>query len=326
MDWRGLIPPQYLVAGKRFKRVILDPPDFKPGSWVGAGRVFYDSFYGEYVMAVRMRRAPPLRGYEVRIYASNDGECFAHRSTLTKEEISGDLGEEILSVEGVQILRDPATCRLYLYVSVDDGKGWETVLYTADDPAGPWECRGYVLRRGEEYDSLEARDPVIDVVDGTYFMLYRANSGERLNTALAVSTDGVKWKKLGVLKIDGKPQPRYLQLCGTILAGARGPIYVGLARRYVVNGCGLARDFEAYVLDYRSLNLETIAKLEWKPRSPYERSEYPTHGYCSVTFDPEGERALIYVESLDPSSEPGWRSQVDRWILYEVKIPGSMRR
>ncbi|RLF02841.1 MAG: hypothetical protein DRK00_09510 [Thermoprotei archaeon] len=321
MDWKGLIPPQYLVAMRRFKGVVLDPPDFKPGSWVGAGRVFYDSFFEEYVMAVRMRRAPPLRGYEVRVYAGDDGERFSHRSTLTKEEISSDLSEEILSVEGVQVLRDPVTCKLYLYISVDNGRGWETVLYASDDPAGPWECRGYVLRRGAEYDSREARDPVIDVVDGTYFMLYRASSGERVNTALAVSADGVKWRKLGVPKVDGRAQPRYLQLCGTILTGARGPIFVGLARRHVVSGCGLARNFEAYVLDYRCLNFETIARLEWKPMSPYERSDYPTHGYCSIAFDAEEGRALIYVESLDPISEPGWKSQVDRWILYEVEMP-----
>lgn len=321
MDWRGLVPPQYLASRRRFKSIVLDPPDFKPGSWIGAGRVFYDSLYEEYVMAVRARRAPPLRGYEVRVYAGDDGERFTHRSTLPKEEVSRDLGEEVLSIEGVQVLRDPTTCLLYLYVSVDNGKGWETVLYTAEDPAGPWDCKGYVLRRGDGYDAREARDPVIDVVDGTFFMLYKASDGERVNTALAVSSDGLKWRKLGVPRVGGELQPRYLQLCGTILAGARGPIYVGLARRHVVNGCGLAKDFEAYVLDYRGLKLEAIARLEWRPKSPYERCDFPTHGYCCVTLDPEEERILIYVEALDPSSEPGWRSQVDRWILYEVEVP-----
>ena len=323
MDWRGAIPPQYLVARRRFKRVVLDPPSFEPGSWIGAGRVFYDSFFDEYVMAVRARKAPPLRGYEVRVYASDDGESFAQRAAFTKEEISEDLGEIVKSVEGVQIIRDPATCSLYLYISVDNARGWELVLYRADDPAGPWECIGYVLRLGEDFDRREARDPVIDVVDGTYFMLYKAASGGKVNAALAVSANGLEWRKLGVPTIDGEPQPSYLQLCGTVVAGARGPVFVGLARRHVVNGCGLAKDFEAYVIDYRGMNLESIAKLEWIPKSPYERSDYPTHGYCSLTADPEESRALIYVEAVDPAhtKEVGWATQVDRWILYEVPLP-----
>ena len=323
MDWRGIVPPQYLVARRNFRRVVLDPPDFEPGSWIGAGRVFYDSLFEEYLMAVRARRGPPARGYEAEVYTSDDGEQFTLRSVLTKKEIAEQLGDTIYSIEGLQLLRDPLSGKLYLYVSVDNGKGWETVLFESDDPAGPWESRGYVLRVGESYDSKEARDPVIDVVDGTYFMLYKASDGEKVNTALAISCDGVKWRKLGVPTVDGRPQPEYLQLSGAIMAGARGPIHLGLVRRYLVNGCGLAKHFEAYVIDYRSLNLETIARLEWTPRSPYERVDYPTHGYSSLTYDRERDRVLIYVESLDPkyTREPGWRIQVDRWILYEVYLP-----
>jgi len=324
MDWRGIIPPQYIEAQKRFRKVVLNPPNFEPGSWIGAGRVFYDSFYEEYLLSVRPRKAPPTRAYEVRVYSSSNGESFYLKSRITKEEIAEHLGEEIKSVEGVVILRDPFTSELYLYVSVNNGKGWETVLYTSDDPTGPWKPMGYVLRLGDDYDAREARDPVIDIVDGTYFMIYKANNGKGVvNSALAVSSDGIHWKKLGVPTIDGEKQPKYYQLTGTILSGARGPIIVGLARRYVVNGCGLARHLEAYVIDYRNLNLETIAKLEWTPRSPYERKDYPTHGYSSITYDFDNQRLLIYVEALDPvfTKEPGWRTQVDRWILYGVPFP-----
>ncbi|RLE81679.1 MAG: hypothetical protein DRJ52_03625 [Thermoprotei archaeon] len=63
---------------------------------------------------------------------------------------------------------------LYLYVSVDYRRAWETILYVSDDPAGPWEYRGFVLKTGEPYDAKEARDIVVDIIDGTYFMFYKA--------------------------------------------------------------------------------------------------------------------------------------------------------
>lgn len=65
VDWKGFIPPHYIVRATRFKKVVLDPPSFESGSWVSAGRVFYDHDFKEYLMAVRPRsihsRLPQLR-------------------------------------------------------------------------------------------------------------------------------------------------------------------------------------------------------------------------------------------------------------------------
>ncbi len=323
MDWVGL-PPQYIEAAKQFRKVLLDPPSFEPGSWIGAGRVFHDSIYGEYLLAVRPRERPPKRAYEVRVYTGRDGENFTHRSTITREEISEHLGVKVASVEGTTILRDPYTLQLHLYISVEAEGVWETVLYTSDDPAGPWAPYGYTLRAGEPYDSLEARDPIIDIVDGVYTMLYKAHGTDgKVHTALAVSHDGKHWKKLGVPTIDGNPQPDYYQLTGTIIPGTRGPIAIGLARRYVVDGCGLARHLEAYLIHYDKPMLETLASVQWRPRSPYERKDYPTHGYSTLTHDPDHNRLLLHIEALDPhyTEKPGWRTQVDRWLLYEIPLP-----
>ncbi len=91
MDWRGIIPPQYIESQKRFRKVVLNPPNFEPGSWIGAGRVFYDSFYEEYLLSVRPRKAPPTRAYEVRVYSSSNGESFYLKSRITKEEIAEHL-------------------------------------------------------------------------------------------------------------------------------------------------------------------------------------------------------------------------------------------
>jgi len=81
-------------------------------------------------------------------------------------------------------------------------------------------------------------------------------------------------------------------------------------------------DFEAYVINYRELNLEPIYRGEWRPLSPYEREDYPSHGYMNVVKDPFKNRVLVYSESIDPqyTKELGWRSQVDRLIMYETKL------
>ncbi len=321
LRWEGLLPPQYLLRNRRFLRVVLNPPDYNPGSWIGAGNVILDEEAGEFWLVARLRRAPPARGYALGIYRSTDGEHFYQAFKVTKEELGEMAKLEIKSIEGSQMIRDPATGKYHLYISVDID-GWETLLLKAEDPSGPWECVGLVLRREESYETREARDPVIGIVDGLYIMLYRANDGRRINTALAVSQDGIKWRKLGIPMIDGNLQPGYLQLCGSFFAGSLGPIFLGLARRYVVNGCGIAKSFEAYALDLRRPEMTTIFRGEWKPLSPYEHSECPTHGYCSIIYDPFRDRVLMYVEAIDPqfTKEVGWRTQVDRLILYEVPL------
>ena len=220
-------------------------------------------------------------------------------------------------------MRNPADGKYHFYLSIDVKEGWDTLLLTSDDPAGPWESKGIVLKRSEDYDRLEARDSTIGIVDGKYFAIYKANSGKRVNVALATSSDGIKWRKHGIFRIDGEEQPQYFQLYGNIFAGSLGPIFMGLARRYVVNGCGIAKHFEAYIINYRDMILETIYRGEWTALSQFEMEGYPTHGYANIIQDPFKDRILIYTEAIDPeyTKEVGWRTQVDRLILYETKMP-----
>jgi len=323
--WRihGAIPPQYLLSQRKFLKVVLDPPSFEPGSWRGAGNVVVDYDSHEFWMTTRPRKVG-VRGYAVEIYRSTNGEDYSLVAYISKEEVSELCGIKINSIEGQQLLRDPLTGKYYLYLAIDDAerKGWCTLLLAADDPRGPWTSLGVVLERGTEYDSLEARDATISFVDGKYFALYKANNGKKVNVALAVSSDGIHWSKLGVLKIDGDSQPDYLLLYGNIFPTGLGPMFVGVASRTVINGAAVAKHFESYIIDYRSLNLETVFIGEWKPMSPFERRDYPIHSYVDIVYDPFEERYLIYVESIDPtySKDLGVNLEVDRVILYEVSL------
>jgi len=331
--WQGLYPPQVVFARRKFRRVLLNPPNFNPGSWCGAGKLCIDSKSEEYWLTSRPREGAEKRGYAVEVYRSLNGEDFSLASRVTKEELSEVTGRTVQSIENQQLLRDPSTDRFCLYLSLDvaekniAGKEsrlyesrWETYLMRADDPCGPWKGEGFALRGDRDYDSAEARDPTIDIVDGVYIALYKARkAGTRIvHMALASSSDGKKWIKRGVLKIDGKPQPNYFLLSGSIHAGCRGPVIVGAKTVDVVRGAALAKDFGAYVIDWRGMNLETIFEARWVPGSQYEHSEYPIHTYANVVHDQVKDRWLTWIEAVDPvhSKELGLNLEVDRVLLY----------
>jgi len=331
--WRGLCPPQLIFSKRKFKKVLLNPPNFNPGSWCGAGKIWIDLENEEYWLTSRPRIAPPKRGYAVEIYRSKDGENFSLVSWITKEELSDIIGRQVHSIEGQQLLRDPLTGKYYLYLSIDVAQEniageaervfeskWETYLLSSDDPAGPWVGEGFALRADQDYDSGESRDCTIDIINGLYFCLYKARSAGSniVHTALAISSDGKKWKKLGVLKVNGESQPDFFMLFGSILAGSIGPIFIGTKTTNVVKGAALTKYFAAYVIDYRNLNLEELFVAKWDPRSRYEHQEYPIHTYCSITFDPLKKRWLTVIEAVDPvcSKEPGLNLEVDRLLLY----------
>jgi len=334
--WHGLYPPQAIFSGKRFRKVLLNPPNFNPGSWCGAGKLWIDVEDGEYWLTSRPREGELKRGYAFEIYRSKDGENYSLVSWMTKEELSEISGVTVHSIEGQQLLRDPLTGQYFLYLSVDVAEEniagrsdktyesrWETYLMTADDPAGPWKGEGFVLRTDMDYDSGEARDSTIDIVDGRYICLYKARKAGTSIThmALALSSDGKNWTKLGELKIDGAPQPDYLLLYGSILPGCSGPIFIGTKTTDVVKGAALTKHFAAYLIDHRNPNLETLFVARWAPGSRFEHEEYPIHTYANVVYDQIRERWLLWIEAVDPahSKELGLNLEVDRVLLYVMK-------
>ena len=331
--WQGLYPPQSIFGRRRFRRVLLDPPNFNPGSWCGAGKLWIDREDEEYWLTSRPREGGLRRGYAVDIYRSGNGEDFNLAASITKEELGVICGKEVHSIEGQQLLRDPLTGLYFLYLSVDTAKEniagvtdkvydsrWETYLMTSEDPNGPWKGGCFALVGDADYDNGEARDATIDVVDGRYIALYKARKAGTMEVhmALALSPDGKKWSKLGELKVNGEPQRDFFLLSGSILSGCTGPIFVGTKTTEVIRGAALTKHFAAYVIDYRRLNLETIFEALWIPGSGYEHEEYPIHTYASLVYDSIKDRWLTSIEAVDPtfSKEPGLNSEVDRLLLY----------
>ncbi|MEM2178257.1 MAG: hypothetical protein QXI49_06205 [Candidatus Methanomethylicaceae archaeon] len=335
--WYGFFPPQAILKNKKFKKIILNPPNFNPGSWCGAGKLWIDTENKEYWLTSRPRVGGELRGYAVEIYKSKNGENFKLVTYITKEELSEISGVKINSIENQQLLQDPLTNKYYLYLSLDIGERniagyedkiyetkWETFLLSSEDPRGPWNVEGFVLRGDKEYDSGEARDLTIDIIDGRYFCLYKARKegSTIVNTALAVSSDGKNWIKLGLLKINNKEQPDYFLLNGNIHASSNGPLFLGTVTTEIIGGAALTKKFTACIIDYRNLNLEEVITIKWEVKSKYEHLEYPIHTYSNIIYDPFKEKWIILIEAVDPTTSKGLglNLEVDRVLLYETLI------
>ena len=340
--WQGFVPPQHIFANRRFVRVVLDPPDFDPGSWIGAGKAVFDRRSNQFLLTARPRvAAAGARGYAANVYRSGDGEEYELVGSITKEQLSKSSALHIHSIEGTQLLRDPYSGKWHFYLSVDAGDAfiwgglhWKTLLLTAHDPEGPWESKGLVLLNDQPYDQLQARDATIDIIDGTWLCLYKAMDGDRKKRpGLATSADGVSWKKRGPFTIDG--QDRFAFLSGTLFAGSNGPLFIGIERlgddraprevvyadeHHIGHGTGPAPSFVAYNMDYRNMNLELIFRQRWTPLSDYERDDQPLLGYASLVHDRSKNRLLTYVEAIDKglTKRMGLNETVERLLLYET--------
>ena len=326
--------PHEIFENRKFEGVVLDPPEFKPGYWCGAGKLWIDG--DDYWLTSRPRAGADRRGYAAEIYRSGNGRDFALVKSLSKDEVSRMAGENIQSIENQQLLKDPSTANWHLYLSLDvyreNAAGdaervyeskWETYLLTARDPRGPWKGMGFVLRSDQDCDGAEARDSTIDIFHKDYVALYKARpeGGSKVNMALATSEDGITWKKHGVLRIDGKPQPDFFLLNGSIISTRGSPLFVGIQTTDVVNGAALSRKFASYTIDFDRIQLGKVFLEDWTPGSIYEDPSYPIHTYSTLALDESAGRWMMMVEAVDPTTglEPGLNLEVDRVLLYTSK-------
>ena len=345
-QWKGFMPPQYFYSSRRFVGVALEPPEYEPGSWTGAGKVLYLPDTEEFLLTTRPRTArDDARGYAAEIHRSRDGVEYSLLSSVTKETAAEAAQMQIHSIEGTQLLKDPATGDYHFYLSVDTGDSfawggvkWETLLLTGKSLMGPWVSKGLVLRNDRPFDVQQARDSSIEIIDGRWICIYKARDGNRFERpALALSRDGIEWEKRGPLTVDGEDRVGFIN--GTMFPTASGIMMLGLETRLddsrekkagvvyadeygIGHGGGPPARFVAYLLREERGDLETVFSTEWQPSSPYEHREHPLLGYSTTVFDPKRQRYLMYVEAIDPELSPavGINSTVERLLVYEILV------
>jgi hypothetical protein len=324
--------------------VALEPPDYTPGSWIGAGKAWYDADAACFFLTARPRTAAgDVRGFAARIYRSQNGLDFTLVGELLTETVDELADVSVHSIEGTQLLRDPRTGRWYFYLSVDTGDSfvwggvkWETMIFSAHQLSGPWSYEGFALRNGPDYDAHQSRDSSIDIIDGRWLCLFKAKDANRdERPALAVSIDGLSWEKRGTLTIDGEESVCFLN--GSLFATGSGPLFVGIRTRLddsrerksevvyadthgIGHGGGPRPQFVAYRLDTAAMNLETLCSEPWYGLSPYEHPDHPLLGYSSLAIDWAGNRRFLYVEAIDPTYTEaiGINSTVERLLVYEM--------
>jgi len=291
-----------------------------------AGDLLIDSVNHEYWLTSRPRVAG-FRGYGIEIWYSTNSDQYTLVGFLSKEEIAMMANTTVLSIENNQLIQDPLTGRYHLYMSLDVGGKWETFLLVSDDPHGPWRPVGFVIRTDHDYDSAEARDCTINVIDGRYIALCKAvRQGDQPHayTELLTSKDGINWAKLGLPTIDGRPQrpmPDAFLLNGDIVPSVYGPMFIGTVTTFYRNA-HVTKYFGAYTVDLKSVNLEEVFMAEWRPGSMYEHLEYPIYTYCNVVKDPFTSEWRILIEAIDPryTKEVGVNTEVDRVLQYKAKV------
>ena len=343
-SWQGFPPPAHLFYSRRCLGVALEPPDYLPGSWIGAGKAWYDSTIDKFYLTARPRKATgDVRGYAANIYGSANGVDFELISAIPIEEVNELADVSVHSIEGSQLLRDPSTGRWYFYLSVDTGESfvwggvqWETMIFSAHQLSGPWAYEGFALRNDSALDEHQARDASMEIVDGRWLSIYKAKDANRdERPCLAVSSDGLHWTKRGALSIDGNEAISFLN--GSLFASGSGPVFIGIRTRLedsrkrkqdvvyadshgIGHGGGPRPEFVAYHLDIQSLNLETLFTAPWYGLSPYEHPEHPLLGYSSIAWDTKRDRFLFYTEAIDPTLTEaiGINSTVERLLVYEM--------
>ncbi len=181
--------------------VVLKPDKDEAEWWAGAPSVARGSD-GVFWMACRMRtpEAPRgLRGYEIRILRSEDGEHFEAVHHIKREDVP------IPGFERPALLVDPKSGQFKLYACGPWQNGpWCIVKF--DDAASPAEfrpntARPVIVPRAKTYDRdvppTEYKDPVILYAEGAYhcYVIGYIRQNERIFHFR--SEDGERWTAVG---------------------------------------------------------------------------------------------------------------------------------
>lgn len=181
--------------------VILRPDKSEPEWWAGAPSVAR-SADGVFWMACRMRSPEDprgLRGYEIRILRSADGEHFETVHSIKREDVP------IPGFERPALLIDPKTGQFKLYACGPWQSGpWCIIKF--DDAATPAEfvantARPVIVPRTKTYERdvppAEYKDPFILFAEGAYHCCVIGYVRQNERIFHFRSEDGEQWTPVG---------------------------------------------------------------------------------------------------------------------------------
>jgi hypothetical protein len=181
--------------------VVLRPDKDEADWWAGAPSVVRDG-NGTFWMACRMRTPDSprgLRGYEIRILSSKDGEHFEVAHHIAREDVP------IPGFERPALLLDPKSGQFKLYACGPWQSGpWCIVKF--DDASSPTEFVANTAKpvivpmpkaNDRDVPPTEYKDPVIVYSDGAYhcYVIGYIRQNERIFHFR--SDDGEEWEPVG---------------------------------------------------------------------------------------------------------------------------------
>ncbi|MGC8533194.1 MAG: hypothetical protein ACP5MV_01005 [Candidatus Parvarchaeum sp.] len=312
-----------IFENKKFKKIILPPPNHKPGSFKGAGDLLINS--SGYWLTSRSR-TKQKRGYEVEIFHSKEGYNYKLIKKINIKQLEKNLNTKLSSIEGQQILYHEKEKLYYLYISVDFGDSnghlWKTILMTTKNPSKDWENKGVVIEPVKPFNT--AKDFNISNINGLYIGLCKAyiDTKNQLKAALFTSKEGLHWKYIGVPLVDNKKQPKVFALDGKFYKLNNQIFFIGSLGNFFENGLTASDRICGYELNLKTNNLKTIFIDKWKVKSKYERLDYPLHTYCAPVFDHKKNEFKIIAEAIDPryTKKLGVFDVVDNVIMFTSKV------
>lgn len=234
--------------------VVAEPLGDGPGWWAGApGACLAD---GRIYLVYRLRRPQPIRGGDVHIAVSDDGERFEMLWRTTKAEFGTP------SIERNALVRmDSDRWHLYIsYVDPEDGR-WRIDMLQAASPDSFDTTKRTPVLTAASISAEGVKDPWICRVDGVWHMLVSFaptpqllpagtqalhatgdiyNTGHsRSLTGLATSVDGIHWAWEGTVFAPRESGwDAYAARINTAIAA--GPLWLG----YYDGSASVAENYE----------------------------------------------------------------------------------
>lgn len=298
-------------------KVILKPDKDEAEWWAGAPSVVRGAD-GVYWMACRMRTGDGprgLRGYEVRILKSADGEHFEPVLHIKREEVT------IPGFERPALIIDPKTglFKLYLCGPWKDGP-WSIVkLDDASTPAEfiPASAKPVIVppKPAHERDivPLGYKDPVVCIAEGAYhcYVIGYIRQNERIFHFR--SEDGERWEPVG------DPRAPIMDLAGwhDFFVRPASVVPVGAGYLFVYEGSKTTWHDPVYnVATGLGFTFDLHRIIDLTPDSPLAVSTTPSPGFATFRYSSWvriGDELRVYAEVNCPNDTKEIR-------LYKLKM------
>jgi predicted GH43/DUF377 family glycosyl hydrolase len=163
------------------------------------------------------------------------------------------------------------------YAESTDGLHWRARpdVVLAPDPNNPAE-------------NLEITRPFVRVADGSFTMWYSAHSDDKVVIARAMSTDGVNWRRTGVVLTPREPWEKASVMCPSVLVDEHGLYHLWYSggERYEPDAIGYATSTDGISWHRFSADpvLVPVADQSWEHERVAGAHVFPHEGWLYAAY------------------------------------------